>query len=153
MKQRILTHEFVQFIPEKPEEGKLYVCIEYATVVHKCVCGCRQEVVTPISPTDWQLTFDGRSISLFPSIGNWSFHCQSHYWIKNNRIIWAPRMSKREIAMGRAFDRQTKEQYFAGTSDKANARAKPEKKRPEWLHSLKTKISTAAKKFSNRSGK
>jgi Family of unknown function (DUF6527) len=33
--------------------------------------------------------FDGRSISLDPSIGNWGFQCRSHYWIKNNRVVWA----------------------------------------------------------------
>jgi hypothetical protein len=64
------------------------VSITYATVLHKCGCGCDNEVVTPLSPSDWQLTFNGEAISLFPSIGNWSFSCRSHYWIKNNEVVW-----------------------------------------------------------------
>ena len=110
-----LAHKFVKAIPEKLEERTLYVSLEYATVTHKCCCGCGKEVVTPISPTDWQLTFDGDSISLHPSIGNWSFPCQSHYWIRRNRIKWAPQLSKQMIAAGRALDRLAKEQYFEGT--------------------------------------
>ncbi|WEK35888.1 MAG: DUF6527 family protein [Candidatus Pseudobacter hemicellulosilyticus] len=86
-----LQHKFVDSIPDNVGEGILYVCIEYGTVVHKCVCGCQNEVVTPLSPKDWKLTFDGETISLYPSIGNWRFKCKSHYWITNNRIIHAPK--------------------------------------------------------------
>ena len=67
------------------EEGKIYVSIAYATAVHKCACGCGKEVVTPLSPTDWKLIFDGKTVSLDPSIGNWGFPCRSHYWVRNNR--------------------------------------------------------------------
>ena len=61
---KTLMHEFVEFIPDAIEEGKIYVSIEYATAVHKCACGCGKEVVTPLSPTDWKLIFDGKTISL-----------------------------------------------------------------------------------------
>ena len=102
MRMTRLMHEFVDFIPDKLEDGVLYVCIQFATVVHRCCCGCGREVVTPLSPTDWTLIFDGRSISLDPSIGNWSFSCQSHYWIRRNRVIWDRRWSKEEIDEVRA---------------------------------------------------
>ena len=84
--QSILRHEFVEFVPDNLEARKLYVCIGLATVVHKCCCGCGSEVVTPLSPTDWKLTFNGETITLHPSIGNWSFKCQSHYWTRNNKV-------------------------------------------------------------------
>ena len=42
-------------------------------------------MVTPLKPTDWKLTFDGKTITLYPSIRNWNFACRSHYWIRNNR--------------------------------------------------------------------
>jgi hypothetical protein len=61
--------------------GVLYVSPGYATVTHLCCCGCGAEVVTPLSPTDWKLTFDGVAISLSPSVGNWSLPCRSHYFI------------------------------------------------------------------------
>ena len=99
-----VEHRFVDRIPDVLEERVVYVAIEFATVVHRCCCGCGHEVVTPLSPTDWTLTFDGETISLDPSIGNWSFQCQSHYWIRRNRVRWAPRWSKGQIAAVRAHD-------------------------------------------------
>ena len=92
-----LTHSFVKSVPAVLEDGVIYVSVEYGTVIHKCCCGCGNQVVTPLSPNDWQLMFDGESISLYPSIGNWSFKCQSHYWIRNNTVEWAPKWSKRQI--------------------------------------------------------
>jgi len=107
-----LGHKFVEFIPTELEDGKIYISIRFATASHKCCCGCGSVVVTPISPTDWKLIFDGKSISLYPSIGNWGFKCQSHYWIQNNQVVWAPQMSQEDIEEGRAHDRMAKEVYF-----------------------------------------
>jgi len=39
------------------------------------------EVITLITPHQWHQIFDGTSISLVPSIGNWSLGCESHYWL------------------------------------------------------------------------
>jgi hypothetical protein len=116
MKQTALTHQFVDFIPNVLENGMVYVCIQYATAVHKCCCGCGREVVTPLSPTDWKLIFDGDTISLDPSIGNWNFPCQSHYWIRRNKILWARKWSRREIEAGRVHEQLSKEKYFGATS-------------------------------------
>jgi hypothetical protein len=110
--QARLTHEFVEHIPQELREGTVYVCIRFATVAHKCCCGCGLEVVTPLSPTDWQLTFDGETISLAPSIGNWGFACRSHYWIRANRVKWAPQWSQHQIDAGRADDHRAKREYF-----------------------------------------
>lgn len=107
-----LTHKFVEFIPSEIQEGILYVSISYATASHKCCCGCGMEVVTPFSPTDWKLIFDGQSVSLNPSIGNWSFDCKSHYWLKNNRVIWAEAWSQERIDRVREHDRSTKNNYY-----------------------------------------
>jgi hypothetical protein len=112
----VLTHEFVEFIPEDMREGTIYVSIPYATVAHRCCCGCGGEVFTPLSPTDWKLIFDGRSISLYPSIGNWSFACQSHYWIERNAVKWDRRWSCEEIEAGRASDALAKGEYYGGGS-------------------------------------
>jgi hypothetical protein len=116
MKQEItLKHEFVEFIPEDLKEGTVYISVRFATVSHLCVCGCKSKVVTPLTPTDWQLIFDGKTISLDPSIGNWSFACKSHYWIRNNRVKWATQWSQEQIDRGRNRDRYAKEKYFGGT--------------------------------------
>ena len=59
----ILTHRFVKTVPEILEDGVIYVSMDYATAIHKCCCGCGNEVVTPFSPTDWRLMFDGKSVT------------------------------------------------------------------------------------------
>ncbi|ASO06891.1 hypothetical protein AREALGSMS7_03470 [Arenibacter algicola] len=114
---KMLQHKFVEFIPEKVEEGVLYISIEYCTVIHKCVCGCGNEVVTPLSPTDWKLTFNGKVVSLYPSIGNWNFECKSHYWIRNNKIEFAGRWTETEIHLGREIDLDRKMDYFNEPTD------------------------------------
>ena len=110
----VLAHEFVTVIPNELAERTLYVSVDYATVLHRCCCGCGREVVTPLSPTDWKLVYDGVSVSLYPSIGNWSFECQSHYWVENGKVLWGGRWSSERIAAGRARDRRAKEMHYGG---------------------------------------
>lgn len=107
-----LTHEFVEFIPDELMERTIYISIDCATISHKCCCGCGNEVVTPLSPTDWRLIFDGKTISLEPSIGNWGYDCQSHYWVTHNRVEWAAQFSKDKIDAVRRYDRDLKQTYF-----------------------------------------
>ncbi|XVQ15912.1 DUF6527 family protein [Spirillospora sp. CA-255316] len=85
-----MRHQFVDHAPESLEAGVLYVSIPFASVLHLCCCGCGREVVTPLTPRDWRLVFDGETVTLEPSIGNWSFPCRSHYWIRRSTIRWAP---------------------------------------------------------------
>jgi hypothetical protein len=87
--KRSVTHKFVELIPEVLEDGVLYISIPHCVAIHKCICGCGNEVVTPINPKMWQLYFDGETVSLNPSIGNWNFKCRSHYWIRDNQVIFA----------------------------------------------------------------
>lgn len=89
-----LNHKFVEFIPDALNEGILYVSVTHGTSVHRCCCGCGREVVTPLTPADWRMIFDGETVSLYPSIGNWNFPCRSHYWISENRVEWVPRWNE-----------------------------------------------------------
>lgn len=109
----VLVHEFVEFIPSDLQPGVLYISMAYATAAHRCCCGCGKEVVTPLTPTDWQMTFDGETVSLSPSVGNWSFPCQSHYWVRRNKVQWAPKWSREQIDAGRTRDRDAKDRFFA----------------------------------------
>ena len=109
----VLRHVFVEFIPDELEQGIIYISIRFATASHLCCCGCGNKVVTPIRPTDWKLIFDGKTVSLDPSIGNWSFSCRSHYWIRNNRVQWAPKWSPEQIERGRLRDSYAKNDYSA----------------------------------------
>ncbi len=110
-----MGHLFVERIPERLEEGIIYVAADVGTVVHRCCCGCGSEVVTPLGPTDWLLTYDGQSISLSPSIGNWAQPCRSHYWIKRNQVVWARSWSQEEVDTGRRRDRLNKERQFSNS--------------------------------------
>ena len=112
-----LEHRFVANIPNLVEPGVLYVSIEYATAIHLCCCGCGEEVVTPLTPTDWKLTFDGESVSLWPSIGNWNFKCRSHYFIEHNRVITARPWSDKRVARARDMDKRAKGLYFGQPPD------------------------------------
>ncbi len=109
---KILQHKFVEFMPDEIEDGTLYISIEYCTAIHKCVCGCGNEVVTPLSPTDWEFTFDGKSVSLSPSIGNWNFECKSHYWIVRNKVKHARKWTDWEIDNDRDRDSKRKKRFF-----------------------------------------
>ncbi len=113
MRRTQLSHQIVETIPERLEEGILYVSLRYGTALHKCACGCGEEVVTPLNPTDWSIRLDQSGVTLHPSIGNWSFACQSHYWIRRGKIVWAGRMTRQQIERGREFDQHSKKQYFA----------------------------------------
>ncbi|MFT7036837.1 MAG: hypothetical protein ACJA2S_005377 [Cyclobacteriaceae bacterium] len=104
--------EFVDNIPEDLEEHIIYLSIKYSTAVHKCVCGCGNEVVTPITPTDWSFKYNGESISLSPSIGNWSFNCKSHYWIRRSKVVHCPKWDSDEIEFGRKKDKKKKWKFF-----------------------------------------
>ena|SRR5438270_268614 len=108
----VLTHEFVRAIPEELRDRTVYVSIEFGTVAHKCSCGCGNEVVTPLTPTDWKLIFDGETVSLDPSVGSWNLPCQSHYWIQRNRVHWSPRWSRAQIDAGRKADACAKARYY-----------------------------------------
>jgi Family of unknown function (DUF6527) len=112
-----LKYQFVEFIPDELAEDTLYISIHFATATHLCCCGCRNKVVTPFQPSQWKLIFDGKSVSLSPSIGNWNFPCRSHYWIRNNRIQWAEEWSDDRIAAAKSRDRFDIDLYFASPDD------------------------------------
>jgi hypothetical protein len=131
-----LQHRFVEFLPGDVEEGVLYVSMPYAIAEHRCVCGCRERVLTPLSPTDWELCFDGKTVSLGPSIGNWNFPCQSHYWIRLNEVILAPRWTRERIEAGRERDRRQKEAYYEGEDDLAVDRFPPPTGPSRWSRFL-----------------
>lgn len=107
-KHQNLKPIFVDYIPSEVEPNCLYISIRFATATHHCICGCGNEVVTPLSPTDWKIVYDGKSVSLYPSIGNWGFKCNSHYWIKNNCVILAEKWTADKIRRNRNSDKLQK---------------------------------------------
>ena len=102
---------FVDSVPHELEEGYLYVSLRYRTVTHLCACGCGVEVNTPLHPTGWAITYDGVRVSLWPSVGNWSEQCASHYLIDKNIVRWSRRWARAEILTGRGERRRDIEDY------------------------------------------
>ena len=89
--------------------------------------------MTPLSPTDWKLIFDGKTVSLDPSIGNWGFPCRSHYWIRNNRALWGEDWSQARVDANRAHDRRAKDKYYGENKDeKPKTPAAPPEKAAWW---------------------
>ncbi len=110
-----LEHRFVDHIPERLEPGILYVSMEYATSAHSCCCGCGEEIVAPFTPTDWKMTFDGETISLRPSIGNWTLKCRSHYVIDRSKVIEAGPWNDEQVEAERRRDRAAKARFYRQT--------------------------------------
>jgi hypothetical protein len=112
MRHARLKHRFVEHVPERLEPGVLYISMEYGTAAHSCCCGCGEEVVTPFTPTDWKMTYDGETVSLSPSIGSWTLACRSHYVIKRGKVIEAGPWTDEEIAAERRRDRAAKARFY-----------------------------------------
>ena len=112
MRATQIRPEFVEFIPDLVEDGVIYISIPYATSTHKCACGCGELVVLPVRPAEWALTWDGETVTLYPSIGNWALPCQSHYWIEHSKVVWARKWTRAEIQAGRTRDKRARERYF-----------------------------------------
>ena len=92
---------YADVIPDNIEPGLIYISRRFLTAIHLCACGCGKEVVTPLSKGEWKLTNVKRLISLYPSIGNWDYPCQSHYWVMQNRIVWDGKISREYIEHAR----------------------------------------------------
>lgn len=81
---------YVDYMPDRPEPGKLYISTIFELAIHLCACGCGGKTVTPLGASEWTLTDKGGIVTLRPSIGNWSgenpYH--AHYYITDNKIQW-----------------------------------------------------------------
>jgi len=117
IRHKQLDHRFVEHIPERLEAGVLYVSMEYATSAHRCCCGCGEEVVAPFTPTDWKMTYDGETVSLRPSIGNWMLKCRSHYVIDRGKVIEAGPWTDDQVKAERRRDRNAKARFYGQTPD------------------------------------
>ena len=146
-----LAHEFVEYVPAELAEGVLYISIPYRTAVHRCACGCGNKVVTPLSPVDWQLFYDGDTISLTPSIGNWGFPCRSHYWITDGQVRWSRAWTDDQIAAGRACDDRGRAEYFDARVAAKNLPSRPDQadtRPPGFLRRLSSLVTTLLSRLS-----
>jgi len=76
------------------------------------------------------LIFDGDTVSLYPSIGNWNFPCRSHYWIRYDHVEWAEDWPKWKVEAVAVRDEREKALFYDTQADddsKNNQRAKMQK--------------------------
>lgn len=78
----------LQRLGRQPERGELESRPELRHQILGCV-GLAAEALRQVAREPGRMW-------LRPSVGNWSFPCQSHYWIDNGRVRWAGRMSARQ---------------------------------------------------------
>ena len=117
MRTQTVKVEFVESAPRPLSEGVLYISDRFRIALHLCCCGCGNEVVTPLNPAGWSYKREAGTVTLKPSIGNWSFPCRSHYLIIRNEVVWAKPMSAQQIAMVKAKDARDKKALI----DRGNA--------------------------------
>jgi hypothetical protein len=112
-----VEHRFVDLVPRDLDPAVVYVSFEYTTVAHLCCCGCGKRVVLPLSPAQWEIAFDGETISVWPSVGNWDLDCRSHYVIDRNRVQWAKQWTDDRIDAGRRADARALDRRLSSGSD------------------------------------
>lgn len=147
MRRTSFSHEFVESFPDELQEGVLYISIPYASAAHLCACGCGTKVVTPIRPAGWHLLFDGKTVSLTPSIGNGQFPCHSHYWIEADTIRWSRPMTPDAVAAARQRDVRDNEQYFARRRAVAGAAAQSDTDRQPERQPRKGRLARALRRL------
>ncbi len=108
MKTKTWYPIWTENMPEKMKEGELYISTKHRLTEHICACGCGIEVSLPLGRSEWKIEYDGETVSLWPSIGNWRLPCKSHYMIQESKTEWCKQWSEEEIYIGRIRDRHDK---------------------------------------------
>jgi hypothetical protein len=62
------------------------------------------------------MTFDGETVSLWPSVGNWNLACRSHYVIERGRVIGAASWTDEQIAAERRKDKAAKARHYGAST-------------------------------------
>ncbi len=99
-------------MPKELEAGVLYISEEFETAAHLCACGCGSKIRTPLGPTEWEVVEGRQGPTLYPSVGNWQQECQSHYWIEDGKVRWAPKWTREEILEGRNREEERRRAYY-----------------------------------------
>jgi hypothetical protein len=124
MRIKEIAPEIVELTPQVLAPGRLYISLKYRAAVHLCCCGCGEKVVTPLSNAEWRIEVKQGKATIYPSIGNWAMACQSHYWIRENNVIWSHKFSKERIQA--VFERDQRDLKAMHS----NAKTVPGAKRP-----------------------
>ena len=113
---------FVEVMPpfDSIKDGELWISHKHRTINLRCSCRCGDLTILSLHPSRWHLHFDGKAVSLSGPTGGsvWANSgCGSHYFIRNNAVIWLDRIDparhpeyadvERSRMLGSASSRQT----------------------------------------------
>ena len=82
------------FDKHETDHGELMIGQDKKVIRFLCPCGCGKEIfLTTKEYSDtpgrnWTIKVEDGKVTLHPSINAWRLPCKSHYWIRENRIIW-----------------------------------------------------------------
>jgi hypothetical protein len=99
-------------MPDKFDEGVLYVSKEFGIAGHLCACGCENKVFTPIDVTEWDIKINNGKVSMWPSIGNGQLPCKSHYLILNDNIIWLNNINYQQYLRNLNSAHEARKKYY-----------------------------------------
>jgi hypothetical protein len=101
---KTFAYKQVDTIPQLLEPGIVYHAPKFYIASHLCACGCGYEAVTGLRPGHWSLSIQDGRPTIMPSIGNNSFPCRSHYFIRNGFVRWAGTCTDEMILFARERD-------------------------------------------------
>lgn len=91
-------------LPYDTNNDTLYYSPRYSLVKFLCPCGCKHEIVlrtaeeVDVPGRKWKVQVVDNKMSLWNSIWvNWEGGCQSHFFIKDNKVIWVSDYKQEEI--------------------------------------------------------
>ncbi len=86
---------FVNSMSDVPDRVEKTIYVVGATpkwVIFDCPCNKNHRLKVPlmksVSP-HWRLTRHGKTVSLSPSLSVADGPCDSHFWLRQNRVEWA----------------------------------------------------------------
>ena len=86
------------------------------------------------------MTFDGETVSLNPSIENWTLRCRSHYVIKRGQVIEAGPWTDKQVEAERNRDRIAKAKYYRTTDPIQSAGESLTQKKMLRVQALTTRV-------------
>lgn len=94
-KYNLFRFEIVEELPEKPKVNVFYIegnkaKKDYWYGLLICPCGCKETIMLnlmdDVKPC-WKVSILNVSFSISPSIWR-TKNCKSHFWLRDNKIIW-----------------------------------------------------------------
>src|SRR5258708_4785076 len=86
------VYQAVERIPKQLNSGVVYHTEEFEIAALLCACGCGHRVMLLV-PDGHQVSSEGGTATVRPSIAVCDAPCKSHYFITAGRVEWLPAFS------------------------------------------------------------